>query len=70
MQRRLTFKELRVKYPKKAGETAGKYRQRLALLMSGQDPQRQPSNSTAQRKVVLRGADPKKEAPPWAAVRK
>ena len=70
MQRRLTFKELRVKYPKKAGETAGKYRQRLAQLMSGQDSQRPPTGSSGQRKVVLKGADPKKEAPPWAAVRK
>ncbi|CAK0868476.1 unnamed protein product [Prorocentrum cordatum] len=51
-----TFKELKLQNPKKDGETQGKYRQRLALLMRGDGPKRQaPPVQGGARKVILEG---------------
>ena len=72
-----TFKELKLQNPKKDGETQGKYRQRLALLMRGDGPKRQaPPVQGGARKVILEGegsrdqAANQKTAAPWAAPRR
>lgn len=67
-----TYKNLRLQYPKKDGETQGKYRLRLTMVMRKQTPPAQASS----RKVFLKDAGEldKKPAPkaavPWAATRK
>ncbi|CAK0799563.1 unnamed protein product, partial [Prorocentrum cordatum] len=58
-----TFKELKLQNPKKDGETQGKYRQRLALLMRGDGPKRQaPPVQGGARKVILEGEGSQNQA--------
>jgi len=67
-----TYKNLRLQYPKKNGETQGKYRLRLTMVMRKQAPPAQGSS----RKVFLKDAGEldkmpaQKAAVPWAATRK